>query len=601
MAPIPLSMVKAGRDITEPRVSPDGEHVAFTQRVGGSAGINVVSLRGGEPERPLSFGIDPLPGRGLGGGAFTWVVEARGEPSIVYVGRDGELWRQRGVESDRLTAHGRGTRAPAVADRRSTRHPNLVLAYVVDEAEVWVLDLSTGSTERLDDGRHAFCFDPAVAPGEHTVSWQAWSPPSMAWDASVRVDADLASRVVTETAVANGAIQQPRFTPEGIATHVHDGGGWLNVHVDGEPIVAEPCEHAGPTWGMGNRSYAFDDDGERMAFTRNEAGHGALWVVDLSSGIVDRLGRGVHGHLSWVGESLVAIRSGARTPTCVVAYDMATRERSTLAHAQPTAWSWVDLPEPELIEIADGDAVLYARRFVAGAGRMLAWVHGGPTDQWQVDWRPRISYWWSRGWDVLVVDPRGTTGHGRAYQQALHGAWGRLDVDDTAAMLRHAHRAAWATPASTAIIGGSSGGLTVLGVLADHGELVAGGVASYPVSDLRALTEVTHRFEAHYTDTLVAPNDGSAASDAAFERLSPLHRAERIDSPVLVFHGAEDVVVPISQSRELVRRIEAAGGDIEFVVFDGEGHGFRDVGNVEEEYRRTEDFLDRLIRRSESD
>ncbi len=56
---------------------------------------------------------------------------------------------------------------------------------------------------------------------------------------------------------------------------------------------------------------------------------------------------------------------------------------------------------------------------------------------------------------------------------------------------------------STVVIGGSSGGLTVLGLLADHGELVAGAVASYPVSDLAGLAEATHRFEAHYTDTLV--------------------------------------------------------------------------------------------------
>ena len=197
---------------------------------------------------------------------------------------------------------------------------------------------------------------------------------------------------------------------------------------------------------------------------------------------------------------------------------------------------------------------------------------------------------------MLVVDPRGSTGHGRAYQQALHGAWGRLDIDDTAALIRHAHDRGWATPPATVVIGGSSGGLTVLGLLADHPELVAGGVASYPVSDLKALTEVDHRFEAHYTDTLVAPDDGSPRSEQRFRERSPRHRADQIARPLLLFHGADDHVVPIEQSDALVESLRRTGRDeVEYVVYEGEGHGFRNPDNVADEYDRTERFLERLL------
>ncbi|MEP4648826.1 MAG: prolyl oligopeptidase family serine peptidase, partial [Ilumatobacter sp.] len=103
------------------------------------------------------------------------------------------------------------------------------------------------------------------------------------------------------------------------------------------------------------------------------------------------------------------------------------------------------------------------------------------------------------------------------------------------------------------------------------------------------------RFEAHYTDTLVAPNDGSPESEAAFARLSPIHRAERITSPLLIFHGTDDPVVPISQSERLVRVVEAAGAPVEFVVYEGEGHGFRRAEHVEDEYERTAAFLDRVL------
>jgi len=137
------------------------------------------------------------------------------------------------------------------------------------------------------------------------------------------------------------------------------------------------------------------------------------------------------------------------------------------------------------------------------------------------------------------------------------------------------------------VVGGSSGGLTVLGLLADHPELVAGGVASYPVSDLTALAQATHRFEAHYTDTLVGPIEDSAH----YASLSPIGRADRISAPLLVFHGTDDPVVPIAQSEALVERIRSAGGDVEFVVYEGEGHGFRDPANQLDEYSRTERFL----------
>jgi len=61
-----------------------------------------------------------------------------------------------------------------------------------------------------------------------------------------------------------------------------------------------------------------------------------------------------------------------------------------------------------------------------------------------------------------------------------------------------------------------------------------------------------------------------------------------------VFHGTDDPVVPYSQSEQLVRRISDAGGDVELVAYDGEGHGFRDPENQRDEYRRIEAFLDRI-------
>ncbi|NND74822.1 MAG: S9 family peptidase [Ilumatobacter sp.] len=583
--PIPIELLVAGRDLTEPKLSPDGEFVAFVQRWRSATAIVLVPVAGG-PERLLTAGPDPTPGRGMGGGCFDWYPDGTG---VAYCA-GGELWFQPlAGTAAQLTALGREVRAPACAPDGS------FVVFAVDEAEIWKLPLTgdSGATEpaRLDDGADAFCFDPAVAPCSSTVVWQAWSPPAMPWDAAHVVTAAVATGELDRWRPADAAVQQPRFMPDGTGACVHDASGWLNVYVGDDPLLAEPSEHAGPTWGMGQRSFTPSPDGRHVAFCRNEAGFGRLCVVEVATGGVTDVGRGGHGQLTWLGNDLVALRTGAVTPTQVVRYDMSALDdspgakppRTVLAVGPPFGWSGHDLPEPQLIEADAGGVTLHARRYAAGDGRMLCWVHGGPTDQWQADFRPRISYWWSRGWDVLVVDPRGTTGHGRDYQRALNGQWGRLDVDDTAVLLAHAHTQGWSRPESTAIVGGSSGGLTVLGVLADHPDLVACGVASYPVADLASLADVTHRFEAHYTDTLVGAS--------SFEELSPIHRAARITAPLLLFHGTDDEVVPIAQSESVAAAIRAAGGSVELVVYDGEGHGFRDPVNVRDEYDRTERFL----------
>ena len=103
---------------------------------------------------------------------------------------------------------------------------------------------------------------------------------------------------------------------------------------------------------------------------------------------------------------------------------------------------------------------------IAPSERLLCWLHGGPTDQWQVTFMPRVAYWRAQGWNVLVPDHRGSTGHGRAYQQALRGRWGELDVSDIVDVLAHAHAHGWGSRQRTAIVGSSAGGFTALGVAA---------------------------------------------------------------------------------------------------------------------------------------
>jgi dipeptidyl aminopeptidase/acylaminoacyl peptidase len=141
------------------------------------------------------------------------------------------------------------------------------------------------------------------------------------------------------------------------------------------------------------------------------------------------------------------------------------------------------------------------------------------------------------------------------------------------------------------IAGSSSGGLTVLSMLRHHRDLVAGGIAISPVSDLADLSERSHRYEAHYNLTLV----GQYSDQDRYRELSPVHHAADIRGPLMILHGQADPVVPADHSRILAERIAAAGGQVDLHLFDGEGHGLRQVPNRLEEFRLIAEFLDRVF------
>jgi dipeptidyl aminopeptidase/acylaminoacyl peptidase len=589
MVQVTPEMCVGGRELTEPRLAPDGRTVAFVQRMaGGAPAVTLVPVDGG-PERLLTSVPAPRPGRGLGGGCFSWCPDGSG---LVYAASDGNVWfaAHDGSRTVALTDDGTPEQAhgsPVVATGSG------LLVTVRDGREVVV-------TRRRGDaavvGSADFCQDPAVSPCGTFVRWQAWDVPAMPWDESRLDGVRLPDAGALPSIAAPGVQhQQPLFAPDGTLGFVGDATGWLNVWRDGRPLVDEPHEAAGPSWGPGQRSHAVAPDGARVAFARNEHGFGRLCVVDVATGAITEVARGVHGQISWHGHHLVALRTGGRTPTQIVAYDTASWQRTTLAVGPVAGFDAVPLPEPELVQVRSADgAVLHGRRYRAATRSrgLLCWLHGGPTDQWQVTFLPRIAYWVGTGWDVLVPDHRGSTGHGRAYQQALRERWGDLDTDDIADILTAVHAEGEATPARTVLVGSSAGGFTALNVLARRPGLAAGGYVLYPVSDLASLAEHTHRFEAHYNDTLVGT--GEEAVTRSRER-SPLAVAHRITVPVCVLHGDADPVVPVEQSVALVERLRAGGADAELVVYEGEGHGFRQTLNQLDEFARMERFLDRCV------
>ena len=601
-----------GRVLAEPRLSPDGSTVAVAVTAGGRGHLALVPAEGGA-ELTLTTSPAVAPAAAYGGGVFDWHPDGE---SLVYVGSDGGLYVQAASGGPPRPLDARGpVSGPAVSPDGSR------VAYVLDGREVavaWLADADPWPV-RLSAGAD-FCFDPVWSPDSSRVAWAEWDVPAMPWDDS---------RIVVAPADGSGpprplglpapvAASQPRFSPDGSALGLLcDGGGWVNLwrsDADGgeaRPLLAESAEHGGPSWGPGERSWVWSPDGRQIAFCRNEEGFGRLCLLDLGNGAVRDLDRGVYGGLSWSGDLIAGIRSGARTPTQVVVLEPLRRAKSrrSLMRGPVAGFEAAGLVEPEVVsweseECAGVGTTVHGRLYRAdrrsgtegdtGAPPLLVWAHGGPTGQNQVTWNPRVAFFLERGWSVLQVDHRGSTGWGRAYAQALQGQWGHLDVADTAAGMRASAARGWGHADRMVPIGGSAGGLTVLLLLALHPELCAAGVSLYGVADLFELEETTHRFEAHYLQSLVGPLPGAAER---FRQRSPINHTAAIVAPLLVLQGSADRVVPKAQADGLVGRLERAGGTVDYHVYEGEGHGWSRPDVVTDELERTWAFLQRHVLR----
>lgn len=591
MPAIPLEVCLPGEEVGDPLVRPGGLWVSavLTERTADGTRTRVVMWPAGGGA-PVDLLVDPAPiaPRGLSGGCHTWSPSG----DTVHV-----VTREAGIVSIRV-ANDVPVRIEHTAfdAARSWSTPSVdatetVLCAVADWSELWRADIGGGVRRLVHAVTDGFLMD-ADAPGGERA--HVWTRPEMPWTTS---------SVWPSPPVAGVAVQQPRSTLDGRTRgHLSDENGTMNVVLEADHVVprrtvlVDDAEHGGPTWGPGQRTWCPSPDGTRVAYTRNEDGFGALWVWDRRTDERRRVARAVHGCLSWQGSILAALRTGARTPTQLVAYDAAADfARTVLADPGRGAWTVheAELVEPECLRLPGDAGPIPVRLYRPPAphGGLIVWVHGGPTDQWQVTFRPRLAWWSSRGWTIAVVDPRGSTGHGRSFALALEGGWGDVDAADTVAATRGLQRMLGIDAKRTVFMGSSAGGLTVLAAASRAPDLVAAVVAAYPVVDLSELARGADPFETHYVPRLVGARDGH---DPVLRERSAHMRATTLASvPVLLLHGDADPVVPLVHSLRLRDALLAAGGRAELEVFAGEGHGFRDPVNVAREHAASEEFLAR--------
>jgi dipeptidyl aminopeptidase/acylaminoacyl peptidase len=460
--------------------------------------------------------------------------------------------------------------------------------------ELIAVDLVSGDSTILVDG-HDFVSNPQVSPDGNTLSWVSWELPDMPWDsaavwvADIGPDGDLGA--VKKLAGGNGiSVFQPMWAPDGALVFAADHKGWWNLHrwhgKDVSCIEPMEAEFGLPQWVFGMRIFDVGPSGCIVtAYTRDGAWQLACIEAD---GLRDiDLPWTYISAPQWVNDKIVFIGASAGAASAVLLLDPDTGSTETLQTSLTVDLDPAGLSVPDAIsfETTDGDTA-YGFYYPPCSAMtapptdelppLIVRGHGGPTGATSPSFSVATQFWTSRGFAVLDVNYRGSTGFGRPYREALYGRWGEADVDDMVCGAEHLVSSGLVDSSRLAIRGGSAGGYTALAALAFR-DTFSGGASLYGIGDLMTLARDTHKFESRYLDLLIGP---LPETEQVYRDRSPIEHVDALNCPVIFLQGEDDKVVPPNQAETMVDALDRKGIPVAYVLFEGEGHGFRKAENV---------------------
>ncbi len=455
-----------------------------------------------------------------------------------------------------------------------------------------------GSSEpRLLAGEHDFFSSPCLRLDGTRVAWLSWDHPQMPWDGTELWEADVTAGFVLgpPRLVAGGSaesIAQPQYCPSGRLHYVSDRTGWWNLYADdrgqGRSLAPMEAEFAGPDWVFGLSSYAFSAGGSVVA-AWSQDGLDRLGVLPPGADSFEVISTPYteFGGLTGFGAGVVAVAGSASEAPAVVEIAVPKNGRRVIRASRDRVVDAGYLSAPRPIEFPAGPGLTAHALFYPPANAdfvgpdderppLLVASHGGPTSATSAALNYGIQFWTSRGFAVVDVNYGGSSGYGRAYRERLKGNWGIVDVDDCISAARYLADRGDVDRNRMVIRGGSAGGYTTLCAVTFH-DVFAAGASHFGVADAGALARDTHKFESRYLDGLIGPWPDARA---LYEERSPIFHTDRLRTPLILFQGLEDEVVPPDQADMMAKALAEKGVPFAHLTYAGEQHGFRQAENI---------------------
>lgn len=494
------------------------------------------------------------------------------------------------------------------------------------------IDLDGVNPPRVIAEGRDFYAAPKLSPSGRQLAWITWDYPSMPWEGTelwvadidpsgairtprklggqpaTKIDHSLNPVLQTLMRFSDEAITHPVWSPDERLFAVSDrveieGDRWPNIcraETDVlKPVTRELAEFAAPLWRLGAASYGFASEKEIVACVTRD-GTWSLERVNVDTGETADINTPFTSirHLHVTNGFAVFEAASFTTPSAIYRLDLATEDLTNIRSmapdpdpevqaclAAPTPMTFTTGPEGE----AEAHAFFYEPLnpdFSAPEGEkppLIIMIHGGPTAAAGTGLDLTIPFFTSRGFAVVDMNYRGSTGFGRAFRRAMYGGWGVVDVEDCIGAVDALVAEGKVDATRVVSRGGSSGGYTTL-ALATFTDLLSAAASYYGISNLEMIAKITDKLEAHYAALLVGPYPSASK---LFRARSPLFHASSIDCPIIMFQGREDPVVPPDQAQVLIDEMESRKLPYAFEFYEGESHGFRRaasiVGSLEEE------------------
>lgn len=292
--------------------------------------------------------------------------------------------------------------------------------------------------------------------------------------------------------------------------------------------------------------------------------------------------------------------SSSKSSSNLFVYNFTTKELNQLTDTMNPEINQDDLVDGQVIRFKSFDgmeipAILYTPKGLAEGEKVPAMlmIHGGPGGQTRLNYTDRLQYFVNHGYAILAVNNRGSSGYGKTFYAADDLKHGNEDLRDCIESKKYLASLGYIDMDKVGIMGGSYGGYMVMAALAFTPEEFALGVNYFGVTNwLRTLKSIPPWWES-FREALYQELGNPYTDSVALYNKSPLFFANQITKPFIVLQGSNDPRVLKVESDEIVENARANGVEVEYVLFDDEGHGFRKKENNITASKKVLEFLDK--------
>jgi len=439
-----------------------------------------------------------------------------------------------------------------------------------------------------------------VSEDNKKIAFLSWNHPYMPWDktnlfvGNLTQEGDV-SDIKKVAGFEKEAIFQPRWAKDGSLYFISDRTGFGNLYRLNSKKIENVCpynaEFGRPLWVFGLSTYDFYYEKDKLFVIASyiKDGKELLVNIDPENKIIEQIKSKyqVFSSINVIKNNLYFIGKSPLDFSAVVKLDLTSKKIKILKKAQGTAIDKKNISIPKHLGFLSKNNKKTFLFYYPPKNKdfkpmkkekppLIVRCHGGPTAQAVSSLDLQVQFWTTRGFAFADVNYSGSTGYGREYQKRLYKNWGILDVEDSTNAALFLVKKGLADKDRLLIKGSSAGGYTVLCCLTFKSVFLA-GASYYGISDLLALVEKGHKFEANYERQLIGPLPEK--KDIYIKR-SPIYFINKIKSPIIFFHGKDDKVVLPEQSKMMMQALKKSKIPTAFLLFENEGHGFKNSSTI---------------------